>query len=124
MDADPHEHRGACVLGSMESCGQARMDPSISGTRDSFLRHVSPRAIVAPVRATAFAYCEERVPFDLWIGQRDQPIRVARTERVQNLASQLHVLLRHRLLLETGGFERFTFQPEPVEGSFQRQVIL
>src|SRR5439155_3976258 len=41
--------------------------------------HISPRAIVAPVRATAFAYREERVPFDLWIGQRDQPIRVART---------------------------------------------
>jgi hypothetical protein len=51
-------------------------------------------------------------------------ISISGVPGIKERPHDLHVLLRHRLLLETGGFERFTFQPEPVEGSFQRQVIL
>ena len=60
------------------------------------ITHVPACAVVASITASCFAHREERVPFDIGIGQRDQPRRVARAKRVQNLASQLHVLLRHR----------------------------
>src|SRR4051794_29706204 len=44
-------------------------------------------------------------PHGGWIGQLNYRREVAPIERVKAATHELHVLLRHRLLRETGGFE-------------------
>jgi hypothetical protein len=52
------------------------------------------------------------IPLDVWVVHLERVRVSTRVERLKQFAHDLHVLLRHRLLLEAGGFEGFGLAPE------------
>src|SRR3989440_12961777 len=60
----------------------------------------TPQSGATPVHAILSEACKSRAPLDLGIAQLDESVEVALFHSVDHPPGDLHVLLRHRLLLE------------------------
>src|SRR5215204_2254435 len=90
--------------GSGSSCNRS----CVGGRSRSALHGVSPpggprRSPRSSSGGRASLGCE----FQVWVGVAEHVLPIAPIEGVVDRADHVHVLLRHRLLRQTGGFEVF-----------------